>query len=240
MRYTNKIFGCLITLFIVCVLFCSCNSSKQAPEHTTDQTTLANQSEETTISIEKPTEKQTERPTELLTEKTTELLTEKPTEIETVAKIREYTAVELASKNLNEIKEIMGDDYNSAMAQLTQAFSSSGCPYVYNYDVLPGFAFAIDDNDYYGISIMDGAKLNDSISSDMTYNQVASVIGDMEGYFAGQEIGPMCSADVDGYSVTFCFADNDFFHEISRGQISSDLMRECNPQIDSIGLRKSR
>ncbi|MED9970796.1 MAG: hypothetical protein UFA98_12465 [Ruminococcus sp.] len=118
---------------------------------------------------------------------------------------QEYTAVELAEKSLEEIIDIMGGDYTSEMVQLTYAFSSSGTPYIYNYDVLPGFAFATYDKiSYRGISIMDGAKLNGEISSDMNYNEVANIIGDFEVNAVGQQTLTYTTT-IDGYNVTFCF-----------------------------------
>lgn len=149
----------------------------------------------------------------------------------------EYTAVELAAKDLDEIKEIMGGDYQYELKQLSNAFSSSGCNYVYNFDVLPGFAFAVDVNGYYGISIMHGAKLNDSISSDMTYDQIADIIGDMDGMLVGQDNNIACHAVVDGYNVTFCFIANDYiFRNKTGGKLPGELLRAGDPGLQSIGL----
>ena len=172
------------------------------------------------------------KPTEKPTDKAVEIPTHKPTET------KEYTAVELASKSLDEIIEIMGGDYTSEHVQLSNAFSSSGAPYIYNYDVLPGFAFETYDNYYRGISIMDGAKLNDKISSDMTYNQIADEIGDMEGMLVAQEGNIACSKTVDGYSVAFCFIENDYIrnNKDNSGKITSDVLRGGNPSLQSIGL----
>ena len=172
------------------------------------------------------------KPTEKPTDKAIEIPTHKPTET------KEYTAVELAGKSLDEIIEIMGGDYTSEHVQLSNAFSSSGAPYIYNYDVLPGFAFETYDNYYRGISIMDGAKLNDKISSDMTYNQIADEIGDMEGMLVAQEGNIACSKTVDGYSVAFCFIENDYIrnNKDNSGKITSDVLRGGNPSLQSIGL----
>ena len=84
---------------------------------------------------------------------------------------RQYTAMELADMSLDEIKALMGGEYTSEHVQLSNAFSSDGTSYVFNYAVLPGFAFETYENDYRGISIMDGAKLDDRISSDMTNHE---------------------------------------------------------------------
>ena len=166
--------------------------------------------------------------------------TSKPTEKPTEPKPKEYTAVELASKSLDEIIEIMGGSYKSEHVQLSNAFSSSGAPYIYNYDVLPGFAFETYENDYHGISIMDGAKLNSKISSDMSYNQIADIVGDMEGYLVAQEGNIACSNTVDGYNVTFCFIENDYIrnHKDNGGKLTVEVLRGGNPSLQSIGLRR--
>ena len=139
------------------------------------------------------------------------------------------------------IKALMDDDYKSEHIQLSNAFSSDGCQYIYNNDKLPGFAFAVGDDDYYGISIMNGAKLNDKISSDMDYKQIADIVGDMEGMLVAQENNICCYAEVDGYKVVFCFIDNDYTRENrSGGNLSSSVLRSGNPSLQSIGLRKEK
>ena len=175
------------------------------------------------------------KPTEKPTDKAVKIPTHKPTE----AKVPEYTAVKLASKNLNEIKNILGNDYTSEHIQLSNAFSSSGTPYIYNYDVLPGLAFATGNDDYYGISIMDGAYLNDKISSDMKYNQIADIIGDNEGFRAGQGNNIAFGVTIDGYEVTFCFIENDYIrNHNSDATVPSSVLRAGNPSLQSIGLRR--
>lgn len=175
---------------------------------------------------EKPTEQHTKKPTE------------KPTEAKTEPETREYTAVELAGKSLSEIKEIMGGEYETEFVQLPYVFSSSGSNYFHNYDVLPGFAFHESGNGCNGISIMNGAKLNDSISSDMTYNQLAAVLGDFDVYAAGQGT-VFYTTTVDGYDVSFCFFTNDnLVTNMVNGNISSDVLKADNPVLHSIGLRK--
>ena len=160
--------------------------------------------------------------------------------VEEPAQETEYTAVALADKSLDEIKEIMGGTYQSEHVQLSNAFSSDGAPYIFNDDVLPGFAFLIADNDYTGISVMNGAKLNDSISSDMTYSQIADIVGDLEGKLVGQEFNLVCQTTVDGYAVTFCFIENDYIRQNreSPASISPDVLRGGDPKLQSIGLRR--
>ena len=220
-------------LCTICLTVTACSGNKASFTVSTDNPTT----QSTTAAS---TEKVTEMATEIVTEKPTDAVTESPTEIETEPEVVEYTAVELAGKSLNEIIEIMGGDYKADHLQLSNAFSSDGCPYIYNENKLPGFAFVAQEGDtsYSGISIMNGAKLNDTISSDMTYNQIADIIGDMDGFLAGQEGNIVCRGSVEGYNVTFCFIENNYIRENkSGGQLSSALLREGNPELQSIGLR---
>lgn len=220
-------------LCTICLTVTACSGNKASFTVSTDNPTT----QSTTAAS---TEKVTEMATEIVTEKPTDAVTESPTEIETEPEVVEYTAIELAGKSLNEIIDIMGGDYEANHLQLSNAFSSSGCPYIYNENKLPGFAFVAQEGDtsYSGISIMNGAKLNDSISSDMTYNQIADIIGDMDGFLAGQEGNIVCRGSVGGYNVTFCFIENNYIRENkSGGQLSSALLREGNPELQSIGLR---
>ena len=222
-------------LCTICLTVTACSGNKASFTVSTDNPTT----QSTTAAS---TEKVTEMATEIVTEKPTDAVTESPTEIETEPEVVEYTAVELAGKSLNEIIDIMGGDYEANHLQLSNAFSSDGCPYIYNENKLPGFAFVAQEGDtsYSGISIMNGAKLNDTISSDMTYNQIADIIGDMEGFLAGQEGNIVCRGSVNGYNVTFCFIENNYIRENkSGGQLSSALLREGNPELQSIGLRIS-
>lgn len=220
-------------LCTICLTVTACSGNKASFTVSTDNPTT----QSTTAAS---TKKVTEMATEIVTEKPTDAVTESPTEIETEPEVVEYTAVELAGKSLNEIIDIMGGDYEANHLQLSNAFSSDGCPYIYNENKLPGFAFVAQEGDtsYSGISIMNGAKLNDTISSDMTYNQIADIIGDMEGFLAGQEGNIVCRGSVEGYNVTFCFIENNYIRENkSGGQLSSALLREGNPELQSIGLR---
>ncbi len=165
--------------------------------------------------------------------------TEESTVVTELIEAKPVTAVELAANDLDEIKEMMGGQYTSERVQLSNAFSSDGCQYIYNYDVLPGFAFAVTNDEYYGISIMDGAYLNDSISSDMKYVQIADLIGDMDGGFVAQGNNIACNTELDGYNITFCFiGDEELASRSDHGMLTGELLREGNPSLQSIGLRK--
>lgn len=223
----------IAVLCTICFSVTSCLGNNSSSNDSTDNPT-------TQSTTSASTEKVTEKSTEIVTEKTTEALTENPTEIETEPEMLDYTAVELAGKSLNEIIDIMGGNYEANHLQLSNAFSSDGCPYIYNENKLPGFAFVAQEGDsnYSGISVMNGAKLNENISSDMTYSQIADIVGDMDGFLAGQEGNIMCRNTVDEYNVTFCFIENSYIRENSDGaQLSGDLLRAGNPELQSIGLR---
>ena len=189
MRYTKKTFCRIMTLFIVCALLCSCHSSKQSSEHTSNQSPTR-QSEEIAITTEKPTEKKTE------------LLTEKPTET------NEYTALELADKSLGEIIDIMGGDFEIEYNGKHLIYYTSGGLCIYNDETLPGFAFFVEPRDdinredlsspegnlddvktdilsgkydgFYFVGVYDKAKYDDYISADMTYKEVSKVLNSYE------------------------------------------------------------
>ena len=223
----------LLAILLTAAVFCGCAK--------TNQTATADEPSPTVVTAAVETVKATEQMTEPAP--TAPKATNPPaTEAPTQAPKTEYYAVDLIKKSLPEIKEIMGGEYRSERLQLSNAFSSDGCPYIYNNDILPGFAFADGGDDYYGISIMDGAKLNSSISSDMTYNQIADIVGDMEGMMVAQAYNIACSATVDGCNVTFCFIENNYINQ-NRGKegiVSSDVMRAGNPELQSIGIHKNQ
>ncbi len=181
--------------------------------------------------------------TEQVTEPTTEPLTTQAPETKTSAKV--YTGIELAGMNLQDIVAVMGEEYDTVNGVLTPAFSSESITYLYNNSILPGFYFTgfqegnLDTNRF-SIAIKDGAKLKNSVSSDMTYNELAVVIGD----FDVQAVGGWSLvhyADVDGHSVAFCIEANDYLKQnMSGGRASSELLREANPNLHSIGLRTDR
>ena len=225
----------LLAVLLTAAIFCGCAKTTKTATADEPSPTVETAAIETVKATGPATEPApTEAPT--VPEATDPPATEAPTQ----APKTEYYAVDLIKKSLSEIKEIMGGEYRSERLQLSNAFSSDGCSYIYNNDILPGFAFADGGDDYYGISIMNGAKLNSSISSDMNYNQIADVIGDMEGMMVAQAYNIACSATVDGYSVTFCFIENSYINQ-NRGKegiVSSDVLRAGNPELQSIGIHK--
>ena len=119
---------------------------------------------------------------------------------------REYTAEELSEKTVPEIIDIMCGEFNFDKSKGLIWYSDGGF-YIYNDDKLPGFVFYIDEaqNDYQSlkdteaeetankqireyltsgkyktisfIAMYGSAKLNDSISADMNYQQFIAAYG---------------------------------------------------------------
>lgn len=182
MKHVSKTGG-VVALFILSILLCSCNSSKQTALNNSDQI-----------------------PTSQLAE--TEVSTEKPTEIETEPKTKEYTALELADKSLAEIIDIMGGDFNVEYGVEHLIYYTSPAPCIYNDSTLPGFAFFVkprEDIDleelsspegnlndvktdiitgkydsFYFMGVYDNAKYDENISADMTYKEVSEVLNSYE------------------------------------------------------------
>ena len=124
----------------------------------------------------------------------------------TIPEPEEYTAEKLSEKTVPEIIEIMGGDFSFDRSKGVIRYSDGGF-YIYNDNKLPGFVFYIDEaqTDYQRlkesegedkantiirenlktgkyqtisfIAMYESAKLNESISADMDYNQFQSVYG---------------------------------------------------------------
>lgn len=114
----------------------------------------------------------------------------------------EHTGEELIKKNTSEILDLMDHEITVEYIGKYSYFSNGTLHvYFYNFEKLPGFVFYIQPNnpstsfteeeingikkdilegdyDYQSIGIADGASLNNKISSDMTYSQISSTIGD--------------------------------------------------------------
>lgn len=194
------------------------------------------------------------------TEKATEAVTESPeteapaTEApatsapETESSDHEYTGIELADMNLKDIIAIMGGEYETIHDLVTPAFSSEPIDYIHNDTALPGFYFdcygAPEDFDTngFGIALKDSAKLNDTISADMTYNELAAVIGDFDVQAVGGAWSLVYYTTVDGCGVSFIIEPNEYLYQnATEGQlITSDMLKEANPNLNSIALRTDR
>lgn len=226
----------VLLVALICTSFITASACAGQKENVSETATTTQSVTEKTIETTQATEKQTTQPTEKPTEKPTEPPTEEPTEINQEPK--EYTGIELAGKSYDEIMNILGDDYEAGEEFFTFAFSSEPIPYIWNEKLLPGFAFQEYDGKINGIAIKDGAKLNDSISSDMTYSQIADLIGDFDVKAVGGEWSLIYSTEIDGYRVSFCIQANDYLKQLSsHSSISSDILREADPSLQSIAVR---
>ena len=171
----------------------------------------------------------------------------------------EYTAAELIEKDLGEIVEIMGGDFEVTNSK-SVAFGGDGSPlWIYNDSTLPGFSFcpkigwdhssdfsdvkneiktAIDngERDYTGLIVTGSAKYNDTLSADTTYTQLAERFGDFDMMAVGAEGHYYHSDEIDGRNVNFCIIDSDqrIYEHSTNGKISAAALRELDPTLSEI------
>lgn len=190
--------------------------------------------------------------------KTDEETTSPPTEVK-----KEYTAMDLIKMDLSEIIKLMGDDYKLERKTLSVGFGSDGNTLmVFNESTLPGLAVCpsyssgiyedVENNnnvrekirqgsyDYQGIAVYDKGKLNDKISADMTYNELAKEIGEFNTEGVAQETLAY-TTKTDGYRVSYYFSTYDYSElgsRIDNGTVSSSDMKDINPKLKSIAVFK--
>ena len=171
----------------------------------------------------------------------------------------EYTAEELINKDLGEIIEIMGGDFEITNSK-SVAFGGDGSPlWIYNDSTLPGFSFcpkiywdhssdfsdvkneiktAIDngERDYTGLTVTGSAKYNDTLSADTTYTQLAERFGDFDMMAIGAEGHYYYSDEIDGRNVRFCIIDSDqrIYEHSTNGKIYAAALRELDPTLSEI------
>ena len=171
----------------------------------------------------------------------------------------EYTAAELIEKDLGEIVEIMGGDFEVTNSK-SVAFGGDGSPlWIYNDSTLPGFSFcpkiywdyssdfsdvkneiktAIDngERDYTGLTVTGSAKYNDTLSADTTYTQLAERFGDFDMMAIGAEGHYYYSDEIDGRNVRFCIIDSDqrIYEHSTNGKIYAAALRELDPTLSEI------
>ena len=171
----------------------------------------------------------------------------------------EYTAAELIEKDLGEIVEIMGGDFEVTNSK-SVAFGGDGSPlWIYNDSTLPGFSFcpkiywdyssdfsdvkneiktAIDngERDYTGLIVTGSAKYNDTLSADTTYTQLAERFGDFDMMAIGAEGHYYYSDEIDGRNVRFCIIDSDqrIYEHSTNGKIYAAALRELDPTLSEI------
>lgn len=147
---------------------------------------------------------------------------------------REYTAEELLAMSVPQILDLMDNTITVEFGGNRSTFGSSiGVVCFYNDEKLPGFVFspkntivnpseselAIIKNDILDgeytelqfVAMMDGAKLNDEISADMTYNQISAVTGDYS------NLPPAGAANIRQDLKSFC-----------KGAASAEVVYETN------------
>ena len=162
-----------------------------------------NQADNTSATAQTTTEEKTTAQT--TTQIPTSVVPTTQTPVET-SNTKEYTAEELSEKTVPEIIDIMDGEFNFDKSKGVIWYSDGGF-YIYNDKKLPGFVFYIDNAqaDYQKlketdgeekanlqmrenlksgkyptlsfIAMYDAAKLNDSISADMNYQQFINAYG---------------------------------------------------------------
>ena len=160
-------------------------------------------------------------------------------------------------------------DYDS-VGFVYSGFGSDGILWAYNDNTLPGFAFHPESDAYYselrnrkpnmeidydsmknniksgnynfiGIAIKGDKKLNNQISADMTYTEIASVIGDFDIHCAAQGAFSYHTS-INGKDVAFFFEPSDELYAVARNNklvVSAEAMRQLNPKLEDIVVRKN-
>ena len=179
-------------------------------------------------------------------------------------KTNEYTALNLIDKSLSEIVELMGNDYQLNKQQFSTAFGSDPVLMIYNEATMPGLAVCPSYSSgiyqdiengvnarekiqqgsytYDGIAVYGSGKLNENISADMTYNDLATEIGDFDTQGVGQET-LVYTTEMDGYKVSYYFSTYEYSglsDRIKNGKITSADMKAVNPKINSIAIFKDK
>ena len=172
--------------------------------------------------------------------------------------INQYTALGLIDKPLSEIAELMGNDYTLERKDFSPGFGTGdGSITIRKESLMRGLAFYPSyesgiyqdyDNgvnvrdkirqgsyEYKGIAVYGNGKLNDRISANMTYLELAEEIGEFGTQGAAQAL--VYSTEINGYTVSFYFSVNDMLNNrVKNGKVSSADMRAVNPQISSIAV----
>lgn len=188
--------------------------------------------------------------------------TEPPTTVvpSTEAK-HEYTAMELIDKDLSEIMTMMGGKFDCGLDCASLAFGTNNVLSIYNENVFPGMMFtpnltftpdyndlsrAItpllngEYNNYRGITVRGKAKLNDTISADMTYNQLAKLLGDFDmGGFAQESFAH--KTNIDGHTVVIVLRNqHGNLDQYLQGDsiLHADTLHQLNPLFESFALFK--
>lgn len=174
------------------------------------------------------------------------------------------TAMDLIDKSLAEIVELMGNDYQLNKQQFSTAFGSDPVLMIYNETTMPGLAVCpsyssgiykdiengvnarekIQQGNYTydGIAVYGSGKLSETISANMTYNQIAEQIGEFDCRGVAQET-LVYSTEINDSRVSFFFTsyDNpDLSARIKNNIVSSADMKAVNPELKSIAIHKAK
>lgn len=167
----------------------------------------------------------------------------------------EYTALELIDKDLNEIIGLMNNEFTVEQNNISVGFGSDGMALmVIGKNDLPGLAFCLSyesgsylditngvdveekvrqgNCQHRGIAVYGSGKLNEKISADMTYNELAAELGEFDTNAVGQET-LVYSTEVDGYTVSFFWTSDG----LPYGNVSAAQMAEVNPKLNSIAIK---
>ena len=181
----------------------------------------------------------------------------------------EHTGEELLKMNVPQIIEWMGNEITVDSRGENYYIFPMGYVYFYNFDKLPGFVFYIQPerhpntppdqfsesdladiksdilagkyNEFSFLAITDGARLNQSISSNMTYSQISSTVGTYSvSPIAGagnltQDITSACE-NVSYATVCYTMPQDAYQHVDENGQISSEFLLQNDPKVKCIIL----
>ena len=90
----------------------------------------------------------------------------------------------------------------------------------------------------HGFVVYGTGKVNDLISADMTYNQIAAQVGehDCRGVAQGTLV---FGTEIEGYTVSFYFFGSSYYGfdgRIVNNTATSEVMNEVNPKLRSIAV----
>ena len=195
-------------------------------------------------------------------ERQAEPTTVKPTEKPAKSANTTFTAEQLSSKSMPEIVDLMGGDFRHDHGKGVDYYTDGGF-YIYNDDKLPGFIFYLKwdysvTNDYdsqstdeikqkinggfYQLNFIvmhDAAKLNDSFSADMTYQEFIAAYGYtvtkiLPGAgFPGHALSNYKKGNISTVYVFYPQID-DSIYSTGTDTVSDDLISRYNPTIRSI------
>ena len=179
---------------------------------------------------------------------------------------QEYTAEDLMSMSMTEILDLLNNDITVEYGGQHSTFGSSvGMLCFYNFKKLPGFVFCPENtlnnstqaeleaaksdilagkmNKLRFVAMMDGAKLNNKIASDMTYNQITSITNKYSteppaGQGAiRQTINGFCSG---ASEVSIIYeTSNDAMQHMTGNGYDESYLSQVDPKIDYIIAYKS-